>query len=181
MSSLPTTSSSGCRPNFKEDGTILVGTDRGKIFVSTDRGKSYERLGDLGHEVTSLVMSPDFATDATAFVGTPEGVFRTGDAGKSWTPTAWPAEARAETSLAISPQYATDHTLFAGSVGGLLATRDAGATWTRVPGPAAVGTGKIEAVAVSPDFARDGTVVGQRRGRRAVPLHRPWCHLVADG
>ena len=35
----------GLSPNFKEDGTILVGTDRGKIFVSTDRGKSYERLG----------------------------------------------------------------------------------------------------------------------------------------
>ena len=74
----------------------------------------------------------------------------------------------AETSLAISPQYATDHTLFAGSVGGLQETRDAGATWTRVTVPAALETGKIEAVAVSPDFARRRNVVGQRRGRRAV-------------
>ncbi len=30
----------GLSPNFKEDGTILVGTDRGKIFVSTDRGRA---------------------------------------------------------------------------------------------------------------------------------------------
>jgi photosystem II stability/assembly factor-like uncharacterized protein len=154
----------GLSPNFEDDGTILVGTDRGKIFVSTDRGKSYDRLEDLGHEVTSLVMSPDFANDATAYAGTPEGVFRTADAGKSWTLTGWPAAARAETSLAISPQYATDHTLFAGSVNGLFATADAGATWTRVPGPAAVATGVIESVAVSPDFGRDGTVMVSAEG-----------------
>jgi hypothetical protein len=37
-------------------------------------------------------------------------------------------------------------------------------TWTRVPGPEAVATGKIEAVAISPDFARDGTLLVSAEG-----------------
>ena len=65
----------GVSPDYEHDATILVGTDGGKVFISTDRGKSYTRLPDLGLEVTSLVMSPGFADDSTAYVGTPRGVF----------------------------------------------------------------------------------------------------------
>jgi photosystem II stability/assembly factor-like uncharacterized protein len=155
----------GISPNFENDGTILVGTDRGKVFRSTDRGRRYVRLPDLGSSVTSFVMSPNFADDATAFAGTPHGVFRTSDAGERWVPTGWPKEARAETSLAISPQYGTDRTLFAGSVNGLYMSTDAAASWTRAPAPKAVGAGVIDSVAVSPDFARDGTVLVSVEGR----------------
>jgi photosystem II stability/assembly factor-like uncharacterized protein len=173
----------GISPKFEQDGTILVGTDGGKVFVSKDRGKSYVRLADLGHVVTSLVMSPNFAADSTAFVGTPDGVFRTSDVGQSWTATAWPADARAETSLAISPQFDSDHTLFAGSVNGLFTTSDAGATWKRASAPDPVANGLVESVAVSPDFARDGTLLVSVEGRglyRSTDRGATWQPTGAD-
>ena len=120
----------GVSPDYEHDTTILVGTDGGKVFISTDRGKSYTRLPDLGLEVTSLVMSPGFADDSTAYVGTPRGVFRTEDRGKNWVTTTWPQEAGPETSLAISPAYGSDRTLFAGSANGLYMTTDGGGSWS---------------------------------------------------
>jgi photosystem II stability/assembly factor-like uncharacterized protein len=173
----------GMSPNFEHDGTILVGTDGGKVFVSKNRGRSYTRLRDLGQPVTSLVMSPNFAEDGSAFAGTPGGVFRTADTGTSWTATAWPAAARAETSLAISPQFGTDRTLFAGSLSGLYTTTDAGATWTRASAPGALATGAIASVAVSPDFARDGTVLVSVEGRglyRSTDRGATWAPAGAD-
>ena len=155
----------GLSPDFAIDGTILVGTDGGKIFISTDSGKSYTRLGDLGLEVTSLVMSPAFARDSTAYVGTPDGVFRTNDRGASWVATAWPFGAGSETSLAISPAYGSRPTLFAGSANGLLVTSDGGASWRRASTDEPLATGTINAVAISPNYAKDGTVLVSAEGR----------------
>ena len=171
-------------PGFARDRTVLLGTDGGKVFRSDDGGQTFERLADLGLEVTGLVLSPAFATDGTAFAGTPDGVYRSDDRGTSWTPTPWPQDAGPETSLAVSPAYADDGTLYAGSAGGLLVTTDRGATWRAATGTVPLARGYIDAVAVSPAYADDGTVLVSARGHgvhRSTDGGATWTGPPSDG
>jgi len=63
----------------------------------------------------------------------------------------------AVTDLAVSPDFLDDQTVFAATMAGLFRSPDAGQSWRRVGAPL---TGlSLTAVAISPDFARDGLVL----------------------
>jgi photosystem II stability/assembly factor-like uncharacterized protein len=66
--------------------------------------------------------------------------------------------------LAISPNYVVDQTVFAGKANGLSVTRDAGATWTALTAAPLSPASRIEALALSPGYATDGTVLVSVRG-----------------
>lgn len=79
-------------PDFERDSTLFAGLDEG-VIKSTDGGRTWRPvnaglpLKDDGKpaSVLSLVISPDYASDGTLFVGLVDyGVYRSVDGGESW-------------------------------------------------------------------------------------------------
>jgi photosystem II stability/assembly factor-like uncharacterized protein len=117
----------------------------------------------------------------TFFAGTyGEGVLRSTDGGLAWTPANHGLVARGFVTLAPSPALATDDTLFvAGPDEGVYRSRDGGQTWE----PLGLAEGEIGWLAVSPAFARDGTVLAAGRGGlfRSRDGGDGWERLEVDG
>lgn len=171
-------------PDFAADDTVFLGTMQGRILQSTDGGDSFSLLTTLPRPVSSLGISPGFRSDRTVFAGVAGGVYRSRDAGRSWQATSLALESpeaalagelprwmreldeqAAAVQLAVSPGFASDGELFAGTSEGLFRSRDRGSSWERVFPPDAAPSGIIEAVALSPDYREDRTVLISVRGR----------------
>lgn len=169
-------------PNFAADQTLFFSTRSHGLMKSVDGGQTASRIWD-GHEKTiiSLVVSPDFAADGTLFASLrDEGVYTSQDGGATWQPAnqglafvdRWTSPAvgeliKKDTWLVISPNYEHDQTLFAGSPNGegLFKTTDGGATWQKLTGTAYGGDGPVIALAISPDYAEDETVLVSFKGK----------------
>jgi photosystem II stability/assembly factor-like uncharacterized protein len=160
-------------PAFASDRTVFAATRHGEIFRSRDAGDAgtWERLGGIGDQrVRSLAVSPDYTRDRTLYAGTVAGVYSSDDGGSTWTGTgprmATPpegGEADLGALVAVSPAYASDGTAFAGTDGGLFVTRDGGRSWAEATVAPLTTSSQIEAVAVSPDYAHDHTVLVSTR------------------
>ena len=150
-------------PNFALDRTVYLGTRQGVIFRSNDGGESFSAIGSVPHGFRSLAISPGFASDLILYAGTTEGIYKTTDGGYTWTCSQPGIDAI--TNLAISPNYSVDQTVFAGTRDGLFITRDAGKYWAKLPGTL-YGTGSVvEAVALSPGYREDQTLLVSVKGR----------------
>ncbi len=163
--------SSAISSDFANDSTLFIGTRQLGLFMSDDGGQTWQHLWHPKRSIESLAVSPDYANDRTIFASLlKDGVFKSTDGGTTWLPAkeglTWsgPGGFPAEQSVAfleISPDYAQDATLFAGSVDGLYKTEDGGESWSEVP----EFDGKfVVAVAVSPDYAADRTVLISVKG-----------------
>ncbi len=111
---------------------VMVGTDQGLYRMESDA--SYVQLAFDGHQVSSVAVSPEWATDGTAFavVGT-QGWFRTTDFGDTWDELDRPTQAHAE-MIAVSPKFGSDDTVTAGTYDGAWASPDRGDTWINITG-----------------------------------------------
>jgi photosystem II stability/assembly factor-like uncharacterized protein len=187
-------------PDFRNDKTVFLGTKTGLILRSTDSGESFRLLKSTQNMIGAVVISPSFAVDRTVFVGDTLGIHCSRDAGRSWEfsrlieaaldfemplSPAHPVEAAAAwkehvlsqrekayaIKVAISPAYATDQTAFAGTADGLRRSLDGGRSWHRLSGGGLDQHAYIEAVAVSPGFAQDATLVVSVRGRGHFRSH----------
>lgn len=140
---------------------VITGSRIGVISRSDRRGApgSWIALADLGARVRSVVLSPNFATQPELFVATTTGIYRSTDGGSSFERT---TETILDAVLAISPEFGEDRTIYAGSPGGLAVSRDGGETWE--PLEVAFAPTKIEAIALSPSFGDDGTVLVSLKG-----------------
>ena len=154
-------------PDFTSDETAFVGSRADGISRSTDGGQIWTTvLPAAGNVVNSLIVSPDFATDSTVFAGRQvEGVLRSVDGGDSWQPANDGLHVDGDRGplLAISPSFGTEPLLLAGTLQGLFLSSDAGANWQGVTTPPAL-TRPIEAVAISPNFGVDRTLLASVRG-----------------
>jgi photosystem II stability/assembly factor-like uncharacterized protein len=161
-------------PTFASDRTVFAATRHGEVFRSEAAGDpgTWERVGgfDEDERVRSLAVSPDYASDRELYAGTVAGVYSSDDAGRTWSATgprmATPPQGGEEdlgALVAMSPAYGADGTVFAGTDGGLFVTRDAGRSWAEATVPPLTTSSQIEAVAVSPDYARDRTVLVSTR------------------
>ena len=154
-------------PDFANDGTAFVSNQKGKVYRSTDSGESWQSISEMpwenGNDNPSLVISPSFPQDQTLFGVGAAGVYRSTDAGESWTSSTEGGniDTLGMLKLAISPNYSADQTVYLGSTAGLYQTTDSGDSWQLVDGFA---DQTIEAVAVSPDYANDQTVMASVRG-----------------
>jgi len=180
-------------PNFRDDGTLYVGTHRGIILKSSDRGETFEIVKDTGTTIGGLVAVTGADSGSTVFAGDIHGVHRSADGGRTWQfsdlvgdhlhfEISPPPEMAAPygsnfvehlhvqrgkalgIKLAASPNYAEDQTVFAGTGNGLLITRDGGREWELADSGGLDAASYIEAVAVSPNFAEDGLVLVSVRG-----------------
>lgn len=157
-------------PTFETDNTLFIGTQNGLILKSTDRGESVSSIGTFADKLTALQISPEFSTDNTLFgAGFHTGVHKSVDGGQTWTAMNRGLDIESgglagEFQLAVSPNYGADQTLFTGTVNGLFKSVDGGESWTNVPCDGCSTEWNISALAVSPDFVNDGTVVFAAKG-----------------
>lgn len=80
--------------------------------------------------VTALVVSPDYAHDGVVLAGTAEdGVFRSIDHGKHWTPWNIGLLDHRILDLAISPAFASDETVLAATETGVFVSATGGRSW----------------------------------------------------
>ena len=173
-------------PGYEDDGTVLLGTNRGKVFRSTDGGTEFEKVAQLDAPISAIVASPSFGSDATIFAGTTTGLRRSHDQGATWETVG--ALESLVTSLAISPDFAADHQIYAGTSAGLFVSTDGGGTWEPAAEDRFGPESYIEAIAISPAVVTDRTILVSVRGRglfRSVDGGRSFApvaeQLFADG
>jgi hypothetical protein len=123
--------------------TMYAGSVGGGIWKTTDGGASWQPLDDFmaNLAVTSLVIDP--ANPSVLYAATGEGfyngdalrgagIFKTTNAGATWTQLAATAGFQYVNKLAISP--ASSLILIAATRAGLYRTTDGGGTWTSLGG-----------------------------------------------
>jgi len=153
-------------PGFANDGTMLAGNGtKGDfpVYRSTDRGLSFDPVAAPFELPFSLVVSPGFVTDQTAFAGTERGVYRSTDGGLTWHAAMLTAER--VFSLDLSPAFPQDGIVVAAMTDErIFLSNDMGQSWH----PKAISTAPnvvIEAVRISPDFVADGTIFAGTKSR----------------
>jgi len=150
-------------PNFPTDGTLFIGGDyrHPQVFTSTDGGESWMSAsqGLPKAEIVSLVVSPNYAEDRTAYAWFQyQGLYRTTNGGRSWEQVKDEEDWYAQ-SMALSPDFAASQTLFVGAMyGNLHRSDDGGLTWQALGEGLPPGTVWVKALVISPEFARDGTL-----------------------
>jgi photosystem II stability/assembly factor-like uncharacterized protein len=110
--------------------------------------------------VYALAASPNFEEDGICFAARASGLLRSEDGGHSWQNAYASLELEAPlatAAVAISPNFETDRSVFAGAAGGILRSMDGGHTWhvAILPSPPPF----VSDLVVSPNFARDGTLL----------------------
>lgn len=160
----------GLSPSYKSDRTIFLGTRQGDIFRSRKAGEagSWALVGKVGSRVRSIVFDPAFPAEPVLYASTADGVVRSEDSGATWTGTG----PSAESLLAISPAYGRDGTVFAGTQAGLFVSRDRGRTWSELTQAPLSTTSTVEAVAVSPSYQDDHTLLVSVGGVEGEGLYR---------
>lgn len=150
-------------PNYHQDATVLLGTNRGKVFRSTNGGSSYAKVAQLDAPISALAAARSLAPDIVLFAGTTAGLQRSHDGGETWEPVG--PFTNLVTSVAASPEPASDHRIFVGTSQGLFLSSDGGDTWARSLDRRFGRESFIEAMVLSPAFATDGIILVSVRGR----------------
>ena len=149
-------------PNYALDKTLYVATREGNILRVVEGMITDRIVGSISQQVYSLAMSPNFLADRTLYAGVGNGVFQSLDGGSVWkyaTPSA------GVTNLAISPEYKVDGTVFAGTTEGILKTEDRGGNWLKLVNTACGDSCYVEAIAISPSYKTDRTLLVSIRGK----------------
>ncbi|MCC6453994.1 MAG: hypothetical protein IT328_03550 [Caldilineaceae bacterium] len=136
----------------------LAATATGRLF-RLQENREWQEISSwagLGVAVV-LVPSPAYAQDHTLFAGTPTGIFRTQDEGKSWESCNFGLLDEDALCMACAPDFGESELLWAGTAGGgLYRSRNSGRAWREsgygLPDAA------VQALAISPNFSQDRTL-----------------------
>lgn len=105
--------------------TRLLGVDVTGLVTSSDGGRTWSALATPPtHPLTSLAATPD---GRTLYAGTLDGLFRSDDVGRAWSPTTYRGSAFA---IAVTPDGATVAVVSRQTE--FFRSPDSGSTW---PGP----------------------------------------------
>ncbi len=107
----------------------------GGILISSDHGDTWlvSLLPSPPPLVSSVVVSPGFANDGTAFAGSLEdGVFRSNDRGRTWTPANMGLLDQCVLALQPSADFHQDGRIYAGTNTGVFMSTNGGASWRGV-------------------------------------------------
>jgi photosystem II stability/assembly factor-like uncharacterized protein len=152
---------------------VYVGGDAG-LYVSEDFGETWSR-GYEGSTVLSIITSRYPLADPTIFLGTPRGLLRSDDAGRSFGPTALTAGA------VLRIEWPGPDLVLA-TDGGVLTSRDYGKTMSG-PGSGLPETG-VSSLAISSFFAVDPILlagVGDKGVYRSANGGKTWGPAGLDG
>jgi photosystem II stability/assembly factor-like uncharacterized protein len=152
-------------PNYHNDQTFFAARASmlsigGSIYRTTDGGDNWEWVYGTDY-VSSLAISPQFASDQTIIAGTNEQAAQIStDGGDSWSKLGqWPIYDRgAALQVALPPNFPADGTVFSGGSKGFWRLPDGATTWeTAVSG--LTEQHRVTAVAISPAYATDQTLL----------------------
>lgn len=153
-------------PNYASDQTVFVyAWDR--IFKSTDRGQNWTAVSTSVTGITSLVISPGYASDFTVLAllehcGAKQTLLKSPDAGGHWEPFGGILNLCGLDTLVLSPNYTINKTMYIGAEWkGVARSVDGGTTFSQVR------TSRFNrALVISPSYAADHTVfVGEYNGQ----------------
>ena len=146
------------------------------LFRSDNNATQWREIQTLVNYVVGVAVSPDYADDGTVAATTyVKGAYLSTDRGATWrgahvglgsSPgTEFASKMPRLHNVQFSPNYENDGTIFTATWWDMLKSTDRGVSWTTIP----VGTGPRDlrqfVIAVSPQYATDGTVyVGTRQG-----------------
>ena len=154
-------------PEFKKDGTLLIGTENKGVLRSTDKEKRFEpsNAGLPEESVQSIVFSPDYADDSTIYASCwHQAGFRSTNGGRSWRKHRHGLTTNDQADrnpLFFSPQFrdikilknsVKPHTILLAGFDGLFESGDSGRSWTQIETEAA---GWILSVSTSPPIGND--------------------------
>ncbi len=149
------------------------------LFVWDDGAQRWSEIQTQAEYVTGLAVSPNYAHDGTVVVNTyVKGVFVSRDHGATFAPSDQGLgyhtgegnkllPLRRMHNVVFSPAYASDHTIFTAVWDHFVKSTDGGATWKEVLVATVPPADALRqfVIAVSPDYARDGTIyLGTRQG-----------------
>lgn len=144
----------------REGRTIFAGARTG-LYRTTEVDKGaqtrWQRLPAAPLEIITLALSPNYAEDATLFVGTGQGLFVSRNGGEQWQAALTPMPDPAVLCFCFSPNYRFDGIILAGALeDGVYYSDSRGERWSYR------GFGLLDAavysLAISPDFAHDETI-----------------------
>ncbi|MGI9294633.1 MAG: WD40/YVTN/BNR-like repeat-containing protein, partial [Pseudomonadales bacterium] len=172
---------------YSDDARVFVSSRRHGLLAINAADDNVDIIMPVESLVKDIVLSPNFARDQTMFATVQaEGVFRSTDAGGSWQSVNNGLEAidiwRREISeqgrkreaqqkeyftarLAIGAPESGPGVLFLASGAGLFRSDDLGESWHHLTVPINGDRDFAMAVATSPNFASDGTVIASMRGQ----------------
>jgi hypothetical protein len=154
------------------DRGLLYGSRHHELVVLAETGGAWlaqppqPAPGLPDRAVSAILVSPDFASDQTLFVlSGGRSIYRSADGGQGWARLhpATPGGDSSTRTLAISPNFAQDGTLFLASTEtyyeghGVWRSTDRGDTWQ--PLWNGLHHLRVQTVALSPQYASDGTLV----------------------
>jgi photosystem II stability/assembly factor-like uncharacterized protein len=166
--------------------TIYWTTRRGGILKFDANQNSLASIPANGIKPGSLLLSPDFSHDNTIIAASPTAMLKSRDKGNSWTEIntgfsalrTWHDESgkRGEqnpsayadfyaTHLAAGMNAKGDVELFAGTGAGLFRSYDMGHQWLTLPVNSNGRNNMVLAMAISPDYATDQTVIVSLKGK----------------
>jgi photosystem II stability/assembly factor-like uncharacterized protein len=127
-----------------QPGLLYAGSSDGSgLYRSEDGGASWVRVSrGLDVFVTTVLADPQ--APATVYVLANSRLWKSLDAGATWTAAPPPKRQVGIESLAIDPR--TPAILYAGTTSGVWKSADGGATWKKLP----AGDGDFTAIAVDP-------------------------------
>lgn len=156
-------------PGFGSRREMFLTSASAGMYRSRDGGRTFTNvkagLPDLG--LAAVAVSPNYATDATVVCASLEkAVYKSVDRGDTWV---FLESGAIDTNqspdfemkyLVFSPGYATRPVVFLAAYDGLFRSDNGGGSWREFQ----TRRGAINGVAISPGFARDGTVIVTRYG-----------------
>jgi len=156
-------------PNFADDRTAFTWAAN-RLYRSTDAGQSWALYYTASADINALALSPEFASDHTAILGTHgQGAYITTDGGITWNPCNTGLTDSYILSAAFSPSYSSDLTLMIGTHGkGFFLSTDSGAHWTALNSGLPTYTNgsyyNISSITPSPAFATDHIIFARVLG-----------------
>jgi len=143
-------------PNYAQDNTIF-GTLTYQFLKSTNRGRNWKNIGFPSREIM-IVVSPNFASDKTVYLGTYDGViYKSIDGGNHFSILSQVGQR--VLSIVISPNFASDKTLYVSAVRGIYKTVNGGETWQLTPPNSSLKDRVWQQVAISPNYKADKTII----------------------
>ena len=130
--------------SFKQDGLLYVGTDDGLIQITEDGGTSWRKVEGLpgvppNTYVQRIVASPIEARSVFVVLDNHQNgdftpyIFRSADAGRSWTSIAGDLPKRGGV-YAIAQDHVDSQLLFCGTEFGAFVSKDGGTHWIKIGG-----------------------------------------------
>jgi photosystem II stability/assembly factor-like uncharacterized protein len=151
-------------------GLVYVGTNSEGVYWTTDDGLKWSRpSGRMSHGTVWNLMFD--RTPGALFVGTHDGLFRSANAGTSWTASNRGLRSWNVLALALDP--AVPGTLYAGTAAAIYKSSDAGQSWNELQANLYVSAIAVDPRAPSTLYAAThmGVIKSTDSGGRWTALH----------